>query len=229
MSVKLPVAACLCAALDIDAHELQDAARGLPVRIEEIDGEVEVNGLPITISRAIGSGVPALADRLITLWRLESGRDSVQIIDCCGWTLASRLHRAASQVVQWRTTAGGELLWSTTDLSRAEMAAPMPTAPLVSACTWTTPIHGRVESRLFVQVTGRCNRDASPALDLMVGRLAGDGWHWQRSSPLVAHAERGAVQVQLMASPSPYRPGKPMDERSSVVLIESRPLGGVHR
>jgi hypothetical protein len=226
VSVRLPVVTCLCVSFDIDAHELQKAARGLQVSIEEIEGSMEVNGVSMNISRATGTAVSTLAMRLVNRWRIDSGATSVRIIECCGWTFASRFHQGSSQTLQWRITAGGELLWSTTDLRVATTTLPVPSVPQVAGCIWSTAIRGRVAQRLFIQASAQCDLDASHALDLMVNRLSRDTWQWQRRSSLVVQAERGSVQVQLTANPVTDSPGHPSSARSSIVMVESRPIAG---
>jgi len=223
------VAACLCAALDAGAGELRESGQGLQVDIEEIDGAIAVNGLPMSVSRATGADVPLLAERLVDRWRIESGADSVRVIRCCGWNVASRLHAGASEVIQWRSSAGGELLRSTADLAATARIAPAPRLPLIADCDWSTPMHGRVGQRLFLQVVARCSLAPSHALDIAARHLASDGWHWQRSGPQILRAELDGIQAQLIAGPLPQGRGAPATEGSSLVLIESRPAEASRR
>lgn len=213
-------------AVDAAAEDLRRVAQDLQVRVENLEGEVAVNGLPITISRAVGPGVPALAERLVGQWRLESGQDSVHLLSCCGWKLASRIHNGDSQVVQWRSTAlASELLWSTLG-SRAPIAAPpMADAPLLPDCSWSGPVHGRVAASQYLQVSARCPLDPEAALAMMIRRMASEGWHWQRQSRLVVFAERGQVKAQLIASPLQGPASFPSTGQSSLVLLESRNPG----
>lgn len=222
MSMRLMTAACLCFVFDAGTGELHESGRGLQVDIEEIDGAVAINGLPMSVSRATGTDVPLLADRLVDRWRIESGAASVRIILCCGWNVASRLHAGASEVIQWRSSHGGELLKSTANLGATARVVPAPRLPLIAECDWSTPVHGRVAQRLFLQVAARCNVAASRALDLAARKLANDGWHWQRGGARVLRAERGGIQAELIAGPLPNGPRERAAEASSLVLIESQ-------
>jgi len=219
----------LCVAFDIDASELHESARGLRVNIEEMEGAVAVNGLPMSVSRATGADVPLLAKRIVDHWRIESGAESVRVTQCCGWNVASRLHAGGSQAIQWHSSAGGELLESTANLGAAAGIVPAPKLPLIADCAWSTPVHGRVGLRQFLQVSGRCNLEASRALDLTARRLAAAGWHWQRSGPQVLQAERGTVQAQVTAGPATHVLQEPATGRSSLVLVESQPAEGAPR
>lgn len=229
MSVRMAVAACMCVAFDINAGEMRASARGLQVDIEEIDGAVAVNGFPMSVSRATGTDVPLLADRLVDRWRIDSGADSVRVMQCCGWNLASRLHAGASEVIQWRSSAGGELLMSTADLGATARAVPTPKLPLIVDCDWSTPVHGRVAQRQFLQVAARCNLAPSHALDMAARQLAAHGWHWQRSGPLVLRAERNGVQAEMIAGPVPRGPRGTASDKSSLVLVESQPAEAARR
>ena len=219
MSVKLPCLLCIGLSLTTEAHELQQATRGLDVSYEGLGGAVGVNGLPITIARAVGPAVPALAERLIQQWREVSGIDSVRVARCCGWNLASLILADESRVIQWRVTAAGaELLWSAVDLTIAVRAAPEPAVPLLTQCSWSTPVHGQVASRQYLQVSARCPLDAPATLELATRRLTSEGWRWQRRGPLLLQAERGRVQAQLIAAPRVAS--------TDLVLVESRPAAG---
>jgi hypothetical protein len=229
MSVRVAVTVCLCVAFDIDASELYESSRGLRVNIEEMEGAVAVNGLPISISRATGADVLPLAKRIVDQWRIQSGAESVRVTQCCGWNVASRMHAGASQAIQWRSSAGGELLESTADLGAAAGIVPTPKLPLIADCAWSTPVHGRVAQRQFLQISGRCPLEPSRALDLTARRLGDAGWHWQRSGPLVLHAERGTVQAQVTAGPATLVSQEPTTGRSSLVLVESQPAEGSQR
>jgi hypothetical protein len=229
MSVRVAVTMCLCVAFDIDASELYESARGLRVNIEEMEGAVAVNGLPISIMRATGADVLPLAKRIVDQWRIESGAESVRVTQCCGWNVASRLHAGASHAIQWRSSSGGELLESTADLGAAARIVPTPRLPLITDCAWSTPVHGRVAQRQFLQISGRCTLEPSRALDLTARSLADAGWHWKRSGPLVLQAERGTVQAQVTAGPATRVLPEPATGRSSLVLVESQPAEGSQR
>jgi hypothetical protein len=219
MSVKFSCLLFIGLSLATEAHELQQAARGLDVSYEELGGAVGVNGLPITIARAVGPAVPALAERLIQQWREGSGIESVRVSRCCGWNLASLIHVAESRVIQWRVTASGaELLWSKVNLTASVRVAPEPAVPLLTQCSWSTPVHGLVTSRLYLQVSARCPLDAPATLELVTRRMASEGWRWQRRGPLMLQAERGKVQAQLIAAPR--------GASTDLVLVESRPAAG---
>jgi hypothetical protein len=219
MSVRLLFMLCIGLSLTTEAHELQQAARGLDVSYEELGGAVAVNGLPLTIARVVGPAVPALAERLIQQWREDSGIDSVRVSRCCGWNLASLILATESRVIQWRTTASGaELLWSAVNLTVAVRAPPEPAVPLLTQCSWSTPVHGLAASRQYLQVSARCPLDAPATLELVTRRLAREGWRWQRRGPLMVQAEHGRVQVQLIAAPR--------DASTDLVLVESRPAAG---
>jgi hypothetical protein len=148
------------------------------------------------------------------------------ILQCCGWKIASRIHGGDSQVIQWRTrVAGDELLWSTVGLTIAPGTVPAAAAQLPADCRWTTPVHGQIAGRQFVQYSARCNLDASAAIGLMIRHLASDHWRWQRRGSLMVLAERGPAQVQVIASPAPHTSAQEQG-RSSLVLVESRPSQG---
>lgn len=229
MSMRKVVAVCLCAAFDIRADGMHAMARGLQVDIEQIEGAIAVNGLPISVSRATGTDVPLLADRLVEQWRIESGAESILVFRCCGWNVASRLQSGVSEVIQWRSSTGGELLKSTADIGATESIVPVPRLPLIPDCDWGTPVHGRVAQRLFLQVTARCDFAPSHALDIAARRLANQGWHWQRSSPLVLRAELNGIQAELVAGSMPQGTGQRASEGSSLVLIESYPAEAARR
>ena len=219
MSVKFSCLLCIGLSLNTQAHELQQAARGLDVSYEELGGAVGVNGLPLTIARAVGPAVPALAERLIQEWREGSGIDSVRVARCCGWNLASVIHANESRVIQWRVAASGaELLWSAVNLTIAVRVAPEPAVPLLTQCSWSTPVHGQVANRQYLQVSARCPLDATATLELATRRLTSEGWRWQRRGPLLLQAERGRVQAQLIAAPRVAA--------TDLVLVESRPAAG---
>lgn len=229
MSMRRVVAVGLCAAFDIRADEMLAMARGLQVNIERIDGAIAVNGLAMSVSRATGTDVPLLADRLVAHWRIESGSESIRIFRCCGWNVASRLASGASEVIQWRSSTGGELLKSTANIGATASIVPAPRLPLIADCDWSTPVHGRVAQRLFLQVTARCNLAPSHALDIAARRLANQGWHWQRSGPLVLRAELNGIQAELIAGSMPQGTGERASDGSSLVLIESHPVEAAWR
>ena len=226
MSLRLPYLLCIALSLTTEAHELQQAARGLDVSYEDLGGTVGINGLPITITRATGPAVPELAQRLIQQWREDSGPDSVRVFRCCGWNLASLLNATESRVIQWRATAvGAELLWSAVKLTVAVRAAPAPapTVPLLAQCSWSTPVHGRVASRQYLQISAYCPLDAPATLELIARRLTSEGWRWQRRGPLMLQAERGKLQAQLIAGPASQVTAPARVASSTLVLVETQP------
>jgi hypothetical protein len=204
--------------------ELQQLSRGLAVNIEDMEGNVDVNGLPLAVSRVVGSDVPALVARVIDRWQADSGKDAIQFAQCCGWQFVSNIHNAQSRVLQWRNApAGYELLWSTTDLAQQVRDAPKPTVPLLETCKWATPVSGRVAERRFVQFSARCKPEASIVLDLSTRRLETSGWIWKRVNQRLVQAERGPVQAQLIAIPEATSASRGVASRSSLVVIESYP------
>jgi hypothetical protein len=212
------------------AHELLDASRGLAVHIEDLGTGNGVNGMPVEISRAVGPAVPALAERLIRTWRESSPAESVRLSQCCGWSFAGQIKASRSRVIQWRTTASGaELLWSSLRLDTPTNAAPVATVPLIPQCAWTTPTHGQVAGREFVQLAAHCRVDASVAITLASRRIASQGWSVQQRSRLVVQAELGGVHVQLTAGPSLHEPSAASSPVSSLVLVESRPAVQAYR
>lgn len=230
MSLRLVMMLGLCFAVEVAAQDMQPFARNLNVHVEQLEGDVALNGVPVTITRAEGPGVPALAERMINRWRSESGPDSVWLSECCGWKLASRIHNGESQVVQWRTTVtDSELLWSTLVATAPPPAPPMVNAPLPPDCRWSGPVHGKVAGNQYVQISARCALDPQAALDLMIRRLASAGWRWQRQGRLVVHAARGQVRAQLIAAPMLDPRRLPAPGQSSLVLLEARPSGGSFR
>ena len=230
MSLKWVVLLGLGLAVEAAAEDLRSTARGLDVLVERVEGEVALNGVPVTISRAVGPGVTVLAERLVDRWRRESGQGSVRILQCCGWQVASRIHNGESQVVQWRTAGTqSELLWSTLGDPAPIPAPPKPKTPLPADCSWSGTIHGKVAGSHYLQISAQCALDAESALDLMIRRLADEGWHWQRHGRLVVSAGRGQVRAQLVASPVRGPATSPSRGQSSLVLLESRSARGPSR
>jgi hypothetical protein len=226
MFLRIALLCCLGMGQQGNAHELHAAARGLSVEIEDLDGVTGVNGVPLGISRAVGSDVPMLADRIIRKWNIDSGKDSVRLIHCCGWAIASRIHTRDSQVIQWRRTdAGDELIWSATRLAASVPAVPRITVPLPSDCARGTPTHGVIAGRRFLQLSAHCSLDTPAIVTLLVRRMSSEGWQLQRRSPALIQAQRGRVQAQLIASPAVHGAGIPDVGRSTLVLVESRPAG----
>lgn len=209
--------------------ELQQAARNLAVTVEPLDGATAVNGLPITMTRVVGRNVPELAQELMKRWRGQSGEDSVKTVHCCGWTFASRIRSGTSNVIQWRASPeGGELLWSELRVSGSAPSAPVPSLPLSVLCDWTAPVHGQVAGRRFLQIAARCRRDPTTALESMIPNLSSHGWKWRRGGLLILQAQRGPVQLQLLASPALPLPGAASVAGSSLVLLETWPVDAVH-
>ena len=216
--------ACLCAWLLCTAaqgDELQRAARGLEVSTEEMEGAMFLNGLPVSISRVTGPSVPILAERLIEGWISAQGPGSVRREQCCGWTLAARIHRGRSEVIQWRMGSGTpELIWSATSLQarhRMPMDAPM---PAIADCVWTAPISGKTGDREFRQLSGRCRGGTPGVFRSLVHELDATGWRWSRPGTQVIQAERKGHHLQVIANPSAQRG----DAQSvSLVLVETQP------
>jgi len=213
---------CLGIALDAGAQELQEAARGLLVSIEDLAGTIGVNGLPLAVSRAVGPEVPAMAERLLARWREQSGGDAVRSAGCCGWQIASRIRDGQSQVVQWRSTAAGpELYLSTAKLTDRVGPAPFVTSPLPSGCSWTTPVHGQVSGTSFIQLSAQCARSATAILDQSIRLLSREGWQWRRLGAATVQAQRGPTHMQLTAIPQPTETSAARTGLSSVVIVET--------
>ncbi|MFO1504451.1 MAG: hypothetical protein U1F39_11665 [Steroidobacteraceae bacterium] len=206
------------------AHELQDAARGLAVHIETVDGALGINGLPLSVSRATGTQVLQLVERLLRQWRSESGAAAVRTEECCGWSIASRFHDGNPQVIQWRdTAAGAELLWSVADVRAVKKDSAETSVPLPAGCTGSPPVQGQVAQRRFLQYTARCTAGVKPLLESIARDFARHGWVWQRRGSSL-QAQQGAVQAQAIAL-GVREAGR---EVTALVLVESRPLSGPH-
>jgi hypothetical protein len=230
MSVKWLLPLALALSVQAAAQDLQQVARGLDVRVEELEGQVGINGLPFAISRAVGPGVPNLAERVVQQWSRQSGFESVRRLQCCGWTFASRIHNGESQVVQWRLSGtDAQLLSSTLRISARTPAPPVVSAPLLPDCSWSRPVHGRIAGSQFIQQSARCALAPEEALQLMVRRLENAGWHSRRQGPLLVQAQRGTTKAQLIAAPEQDPLPVLAPALSSLVLLESRPVGRSHR
>lgn len=223
MSLRLPTLLCISLAFEAAAHELQDAARGFEVRIENLAGGMGVNGIPLTVSRATGAGVHDMAARLVKQWQSESGPGSVRIYSCCGWQVASRIQTGESRVIQWRgTAAAGELLWSSIALNAPPALPPTASAPMPGDCDWSAPVHGQVADREYLQVSARCELTAAAAIELMSRHLAREGWQWTQRSSLMLQARRDESQVEVIAAPT-LGASRQRGAGTSLVLVESRP------
>lgn len=203
--------------------ELEIAARGLDATIEELGGSMSLNGLPVSLSRVTGKAVPILAERIILRWSAAAGPDSVLRVQCCGWTVASRIQQGRAEAIQWRIGfSGPELIWSAIALNARTSIRFEEPLPSIVGCTWTAPIGGKSGDREFRQASGRCRGSAPEVFRSLGQELDLAGWHWSRAGNQVIHAQRHGRQMQVVLNAAEYpRAVEPV----SLVLIESRPAG----
>lgn len=215
----------LCLAVPVDAlcSGVHESARGLDVRVETLEGETGVSGLPVGITRVTGPDVTELAQRIIDGWRARSGRAAVRIESCCGWQIASHIQAGQSTVIQWRPDQGGELLWSEMDLLNGNAVAPRAAAPIPAGCRLLAPVSGAVAGRRFIQASAQCEYHAETAIAHMARLLSLGGWRWQRRDALMLQARRGGLQLQVVAGADPHSSAASR-AKSFLVLVESRPV-----
>lgn len=156
-------------------------ATGLRVDVEHIPESLTVDGVPITVHRATGAGVPDLARRIEAQWRSQGSQ--VRSLQQAQWTMRSRISGGRSEVLQWRSSASlHELLWSSLDATAQARAKPETGLDLPAGCSWGRSVAGKAGNRVFMQRSARCELSLERLASTLRQSLPAQGWQLQTGS-----------------------------------------------
>jgi hypothetical protein len=128
------------------------------------------------MTRFTGSDVPELARRIRDMWQ----RDGSHVLTSQEgfWNMDSRIRGTTSEVVQWRSGAGGrELIWSHLDLLAPVRPVPSPGLALPAGCAWGRSIYGMSGTRSYLQRSARCIQSMPVLSHQLHQSMASQGWH----------------------------------------------------
>ncbi|MEO6078691.1 MAG: hypothetical protein ABIQ86_02785 [Steroidobacteraceae bacterium] len=159
------------ASLGFEAH----LSAGLAVNIDRIAEPVVVDGVPMSMHRVTGAGVPEFARRIESLWRSQGSE--VRILEQGLWTLRSRMVGARSEVIQSRTgPEGPELLWSSLDAGGPIQSAPDAGLTLPAGCMWGRGVSGQSEQHRYLQRSARCTLPIQELSRQLQRSVTKQGW-----------------------------------------------------
>jgi len=189
-------------------------SRGLDVAVANVDGSVQLEGVPVRIQQASGSDVPALVERIEQRWRREGS--TLHRLRQSGWQISSRLLSGHSEIIQWRGHgADAVLLHSVLDPQvRRGRSLESPPA-LTRSCAWTGAISGQYGGQAYLQRTAICAEAVPVLLDQLRVALPRQGWKIRRSSGDIIEVALGGRVAGIHV-----RPGS-SEAMSTVVWTEA--------
>jgi hypothetical protein len=154
---------------------------GLAVTVERIAEPVTVDGVSMAVQRVTGTGVPELARRIQATW--QRAGSMMQTRQQESWIVVSRIQGPVSEVLQWRSNAGGaELLLSSLNLQASVRRLPNPGLTLPAGCIWGRSVAGKSGEQSYMQRSARCPH-SKDALSLQLRRsLPTQGWSVRRAT-----------------------------------------------
>ena len=173
--------------------------RGFDVRVETIAEPIHVNGVPVVIHRAVGSGVAAMAETIRKQWVQEAGATGVRADARSGWTVVSRLTEGNLEAIQWRGSGTEtQLLWSSMELSPGMRSAPRTQLPLPRGCVSGRIVHGNVDMGVYLQRTARCAGSARATVSTISASAVSRGYAVRSlDGMLIAH--RRGMEIVVVA------------------------------
>jgi hypothetical protein len=212
-------------ALLIAASQLAPAAdlgewRDLNLKVEPLGESVQVNGLPLEISKFTGSDVVVLAKRMGDKWIGEEGAHGVRTTNSGPWKIISRFHGAGLEVVQW-TNAGNEsqLLWSRSDLQTHTRSTHRGGFGFPPVCMQGRAVSGRVDAQSYWQQTALCKGSPRNVLASVRTIAGAQGYEVQsREGQLLARS--GNTEITILAWRSAEGPASAV---TSLVYLRLEP------
>jgi hypothetical protein len=180
-------------------------AAGLAVAIERVPEPVAVDGVPMTLQRVTGAGVPELVRRIEELWRSQGSE--VRALNQGVWILRSRMQGTKSEVMQWRNGLDiSELLWSSLDAAGQVQPIPEAGLTLPAGCAWGRSVAGSSGQHHYLQRTARCTH-ALRELSMQLQRtLPPQGWRLRTANDHALVLERQGVEGILSLAAQPGDP-----------------------
>jgi hypothetical protein len=186
---------------DAQAFE-RNAWRDLDVAVEELSGPMSVDGLAMSVLRAVGSDVPELVRRIGARWHKESDADRIRALAHEQWSILSRIHLGNSEVMQWRGSGEqAELLWSTTDLRQRPGSLPQRAVTMPAGCFWNRSVHGQEHGREYLQSNARCSLSSDHVLRTLISELQREQWSVRSTGGNLIVANRGRMAVRIAIAP----------------------------
>jgi hypothetical protein len=201
MMARLLLLVASVPAIPVSAFEARLAA-GLAVAIERMPEPVAVDGVPMTVQRVTGAGVPELVRRIEALW--SSQGSEVKDLKQGVWILRSRMHGTKSEVLQWRNGQGSaELLWSSLDAAGQVHPVPEAGLALPAGCVWGRSVSGSSGQHHYLQRTARCTHAPRELSKQLQRTLPPQGWRLRTTNDHALVLERQGVEGILTLAAQP--------------------------
>jgi hypothetical protein len=183
----------ICAAAGLESW------RRFDVQIDALAEPVYVNGHPLQIHRAVGSGVGLLVEALRRQWIQESGVDHLREDTRGGWSIISRLLDGSLQSLQWRGTGqDSELIWSSNNLQARTRRSPGVVLRLPRDCIAGRTVHGNTGAGPYLQRTTRCARSPGAILSSISSHARGQGYAVRSGDGMLLASGKG-MEVVVVA------------------------------
>jgi len=188
----------VCASTDLELW------RAFDVQIEILPESTHVNGLPLLIHRATGSGVSSLVETLKRQWIQEVGIQSVRTDSRGDWVILSRIHAGSLQLLQWRGSGkSSELIWSSSNL-RAHIQSPTHSVlALPPGCVAGRTVHGDIDDRGYLQRTAHCTSSPHWTLSAIGANASRQGYAVQTNTEMLVAHRRGIEVVVVVSRADP--------------------------
>lgn len=196
MILRLLIIAASAFAIPVSQGFEAQLAAGLTVTIDRIPEPVAVDGIPMTVHRVTGAGVPELARRIEAQWRSQGSE--VKALQQGSWTLRSRMLGAKSEVVQWRNgPEAPELLWSSLDATGPLQPKPDAGLALPAGCVWGRSVSGSSGPRRYLQRSARCTLSVHELSLQLQHSLPSQGWRLRSATDRGLLLDRPGVEALL--------------------------------
>ena len=195
---------------------------GLALTIDEIPEPLQLDGMPVRITRVRGRDVPALVERIAVRWR-ASGLPLLPLTHE-GWSMLSHWEGQRSQLLQWRGTGeSAELLWSSLDVAKARPSPAAAPIPVPMGCSWSGELRIPGPQGALLLGSARCEGNRNAAHAWLIEALKSDGWELASVGADLLRLSRSGTAATLVSGDDVSRPGY------WLVWTEERPAVGSDR